>query len=104
MTPADFTDDVDPEQRTAPEVIRVSLGPPGIHKLVEHVLGAPAFRMVFSAEEAAQLKAAGVPMDWTVHQLSDGRFAVWRAVSSLDGLDAETRSVIESRIISDDVM
>lgn len=101
MSPADFSDDVDPKERGA---IEVHLGPPEMRKVVEHVIGGPAIRVWITLDEAEMLEAAGVPCDWTAHKLSDGRIATWRPARCLAELeDAEVRAEIESRILTDDV-
>lgn len=102
MSPADFSDDVDPKERETP--IEIRLGPAEMRKVVEHVIGGPAIRVWITLEEALELEAAGVPADWTAHKLSDGRLATWRPARCLDQVEeAEVRAEIESRIITDDV-
>jgi hypothetical protein len=84
--------------------VTITLTVADMRKIAEHELQGAAFRLWITPAEYAGGKA-GAP-DWTYHQLSDGRWAMWRRLADLNKLRRDDKRLyhsLRSRMIEDDV-
>ena len=84
-----------PATRKVP-IANIDLPAKVVRSILEKHFGEQVFRMTINDREAA-----AVSDDWTLHRLSDGRWAVWRPVSNLPSRPW-LRAEIEKRCITDD--
>lgn len=88
--------------------VNITLTVADMRKIAEHELQGAAFRLWITPAEHAGGKA-GAP-DWTYHQLSDGRWAMWRKLADLNKLrrgKCQNKPLYDSirrRMIEDDVV
>lgn len=99
----DFSDDVCPTNREPVVHIRMTVAEARRH--VEASTGERCERYWLSEDEACKLVNLGIE-DYTIHQIRDGRFAMWRTVSAITKLQIENkyvwRRLVERRITDED--
>lgn len=102
----EFSDDVCPTHRDDPANARITiqLTTADIRRLAEHEMGDGCERYWLSEDEACTLIDMGV-VDYWIHQLADGRFAMWRCDRDVARLQVDHpdvwRTLVERRITDD---